>query len=89
MSKIGVIKDFRGSWGSGMATLVFEDGTEVPCENAPTVRAFMRAFGASASPGHTFDVRQIRGKKIEYWLDDMGLALAGFRPLDEETENED
>lgn len=45
----GMIREFHGSWMSGLGTLVIEDELgcihHVPCDNAPTVRALEGAFG--------------------------------------------
>jgi len=54
----------------------------VPCDNAPTVRALDRAFGNVISKNHTMNNKAIEGKEIYYVLDDMGLVLAGFVPLE-------
>jgi benzoyl-CoA reductase/2-hydroxyglutaryl-CoA dehydratase subunit BcrC/BadD/HgdB len=78
----GVIEEFRGSWMSGLATLVIS-GEPVPCENAPTVRALEAAFGNVIAPGHTVNQEAIRGKEIYWSYDDMGLVLESFTPVDD------
>jgi hypothetical protein len=79
----GVIEAFHGSWMSGLATLVMQDGRQVHCENAPTVRALEACYGNVIAPGHTVDQDGIRGKEIAYSMDEMGLTLAYFTPIDE------
>lgn len=81
---IGKIIDFQGSWMSGLATLVVENEetgqTEsIFCDNSPTVRALAAAFGGVIGPGHTANVKAIRGKRINYSTDNLGLGiLEGF-----------
>jgi len=86
MIQKGKIISFSGSWGSGLATLTIqnEDGTvkHVPCDNGPTVRALHAAFGNVISKNHTMNNKAIQGKEIYYTLDDMGLVLGGFVPLE-------
>jgi len=83
----GKIIAFHGTWMSGLATLVIEDYdrgvVEVPCENAPTVRALDSAFGGVISGGHTVNNKAIQGKEIYYATDEIGI-LAGFTPVDKE-----
>jgi len=84
----GTIAGFRGSWMSGLATLIVrrEDGSldMVPCDNAPTVRALEACFGGVIAPGRTVNVDAIRGREIEYGMDDMGLVLGWIRPVEED-----
>lgn len=87
----GVIQAMHGSWGSGLATMMIS-GRMVPCDNGPTVRALEGAFGDIIQEGHTFSVKSIIGKEIYYSLEDFGLVLESFTPvddpqLDEEIEN--
>jgi hypothetical protein len=82
----GKIKDFRGTWGSGLATLVIEDEGglihNVSCENAPTVRALEAAFGNIITEGHTVDVSNMKDRVIYYEMTDWG-TLEGFVPEEE------
>ena len=78
----GVIRGFRGSWMSGLGYLLI-DGVGVPCENAPTVRALDACFGDVIAPGHTVSQEAIIGREIYYSMDEMGLVLGGFTPVDE------
>ena len=84
---MGTIIAFLGSWGSGLGVLVIKsvDGLvmEVPCENAPTVRALDGAFGDVIGNGHTVNQSAIRGKRIYWSYDSVGLILDGFTPVDE------
>ena len=77
----GTITGFQGSWGSGLGYLVI-DGIPIACENASTVRALEAAFGDVIAPGHTVDQEAIKGKEIYWSMDDMGLILAGFTPVE-------
>lgn len=76
------------SWGSGLATLHVEneDGTHqaLHADNGPLMRALDSAFPGFIQPGHTVDVDVIRGKVIEYVMDDMGLCMAGFAVVEGE-----
>jgi hypothetical protein len=79
--KEATIIGFYGSWSSGLATLrVIEDGQEkdIPCDNAPTVRALDAMFPGFIMPGHVITNAAIRGKKIKYCMDDMGIVLGGL-----------
>lgn len=82
--KTGTIIDLRGSWGSGLATLVLKVGKkvhEVHCENGMTVRALDSMFGDVITPGHCVDVDAIRGKKVNFTVDSLGL-LASLGPVE-------
>lgn len=81
----GVLRGFRGSWGSGIATLLIEDSRtgaveSVPCENAPTARALNAAFGNCIGDGHTVDDAGFVGNTVYWQYDSMGMMLAGFVP---------
>lgn len=78
--KRGKIESLAASWGSGIAFLNFQDGSSVPADNAPLVRALRNAGAAEIAPGHT--ARVIEGFDLVYWLDDFGLTLGGFVPYD-------
>jgi len=84
----GVINGFRGSWMSGLGQLVI-DGIAIPCDNAPTVRALEAAFGGVIAPGHTVSQEAIQGKEVYYSMDDMGLVLESFTPVDSPELEED
>ena len=77
----GTITGFSGHWLSGIGYLLV-DGVGVPCENAPTVRALEGAFGDVIAEGHTVDQEAIIGRQIYYSMDDLGLVLGGFTPVD-------
>lgn len=78
----GVIEDFSGGWNSGIAILSLTDGTHVPCENGPTVRALNDAYPGFIRDGHTVDVSVIRGREIAYEMTEYGI-MAGFMPVEE------
>jgi len=78
----GKIIGFRGSWGSGLGYLIIqtENGIEqVPCDNAPTVRALDAAFGNVITRGHTVNQGAIKDKEIYY---SVGFVLEGFTPVE-------
>lgn len=81
--KTGTIKDFRGSLGSGIATLVLEVGgvtKHIHCENVPTVQALDAMFPGAIAPGHCLDVDVIRGQVIEFEIDGLSGVLLGIGP---------
>ena len=80
----GVIRGFRGSHRSGLATLIVEtdDGLdEIMCDNAPTVRALDAAFGDCIGEGHTVNEPGFVGKRIRYDRGPIGV-LAWFIPIE-------
>lgn len=84
----GIIKQFRGSWGSGIGYLDIEDletgiTESVPCENAPTVRALEACFGKVITPGHSADGIGYKDKEIYWDYDELGSVLGGFSPVEE------
>ena len=88
--KKGILKAFKGSWTSGMATLVIDDIDDgvlhVNCENAPTVRALEGCFGNVIGSAH--NVKEDAGfmdKEVFYSIDDIGI-LEGFTPVDEASD---
>jgi len=89
MEKInkGKIKEFRGTYQSGLGALILVDasGIEqlVPCENAPTVRALDLCFGGVIGDAHDVNQSAIAGKEIYWSLDEYGLTLGGFTPVEE------
>lgn len=74
----GKISALVGSWGSGIATLVFQDGKTIACENGETVRSLDTAFKNVIDEGHTINQKAIRDQEIIYFYDDFGLCLGGF-----------
>ena len=86
----GTIVGFRGSWGSGLGTLVLKDEkgveTGVACENGATVRALESAFGNVIGGSHNVESKGGHvGQEIYYYMDEFGLCLGGFVPADEAT----
>lgn len=87
MVRKGKIVDFEGTWGSGLATLVIKDsetGKEMrlSCENTPTVRAFVDAYGREViGAGHTVNVNELKGKEI-YWTKGEWIDFGGFVPVE-------
>lgn len=84
----GTISGLHSSWGNGLAMLSFEDGTQVPCDNGPTVRAMESVFGGVVGAAHTIDpagghvVQEVFNS-----MDDFGLTLGWFVPIDEATDD--
>ena len=80
----GVIRGFRGSHRSGVATLIVEtdDGLdEVMCDNAQTVRSLDAAFGDCIGEGHTVNDSGFVGKRIRYDRGPVGV-LSWFIPIE-------
>ncbi len=81
----GTIRGFRGSWHSGLASLIVatDDGDvfSLPCDNAPTVRCLDTIRPGFLAPGHTVRVERIVGLRARFHLDDLGLMLAAIEPL--------
>ena len=78
----GTIQTFYGSWNSGLAHLLVTNDltgkTEVLlCLNGPTGQALTRLF-SSTDPAH------IRGERIIYDLDDIGM-LSSIGPIEQEV----
>jgi len=80
----GTILEFKGSWLSGIATLIIKDTKgkvkEIPCENTATVRALDACYGSVIQSGRTASQKPFVGKKIFYEYDEMGLVLGRFVP---------
>lgn len=86
----GKIIGFRGSWQSGLATLIIDDAdygiVHIPCDNAPTVRALEGAFGDVIGEGHTVkEDGGYVGQEIYYSVDFVGV-LEAFTPVEEAQE---
>ena len=85
----GIIKNFGGSWGSGLGFLTIEDSVtgeieSVPCDNGPTVRALESCFGNVIGSGHRVKENAGYIDQEIYWdYDDLGLTLEGFSPVEE------
>ena len=85
----GIIKGFGGSWGSGLGFLLVEDSetgniNSIPCDNGCTVRALESCFGNVIGSGHSVkDGPGFMDKEIFWEMDDMGLCLGGFAPVEE------
>jgi len=87
------IKALHGSFGSGLASLSFESGRSVCCDNGPTVRALQAATdegdgGRAIGPGHTINNEGIKGLDIIWFEDDLGLILGGFALVSDHPELE-
>ncbi|MBA7686798.1 hypothetical protein ES703_95257 [subsurface metagenome] len=84
----GKLIQFRGSWGSGLGTLEIEDSEtgeceQVPCDNGATVRALEAAFGNVITPAHTANGDGYKGREVYWSLDELGLVLEGFTPVED------
>ena len=84
----GRLIQFSGSWGSGLGTLEIEDSETsvhelVPCDNGATVRALEAAFGNVITPAHTANGGGYKGREVYWSLDEFGLVLAGFTPVED------
>jgi len=84
----GRLIQFRGSWGSGLASLEIEDSETgahelVPCDNGATVRALEAAFGDVITEGHTANGDGYKGREVYWSYDEFGLVLEGFTPIED------
>ncbi len=84
----GKIKDFIGSWSSGLGFIVIQDCEtgeieQVPCDNGPTVRALENCFGNVITPNHTAKGNGYRDKEIFWSVGELGLVLGGFTPVED------
>ncbi len=84
----GRLIQFRGSWGSGLGTLEIEDSEtgereHVPCDNGATVRALEAASGNVITDGHTANGDGYKGREVYWSLDELGLVLEGFTPIED------
>lgn len=88
MLQKGTLKQFSGSWGSGLSTLAIEvDGNikQFHCDNGTTVRSLEDAFGNVITEGHTADGQGYKDKEVYFSVDDIGF-LEGFTPVEEATQ---
>jgi len=84
----GKLIQFGGSWGSGLGTLEIEDSETgerelVHCDNPATVRALESAFGNVITDGHTANGGGYKGREVYWSLDEFGLVLEGFTPVED------
>ena len=84
----GKLLQFGGSWSSGLGYLLIEDSEtgaveQVPCENAPTVRALEACFGNVITPGHTAGGNGYKDQEVYWSYDEMGFILRGFTPVED------
>ena len=84
----GKLIQFGGSWGSGLGTLEIEDSETgvpelVPCDNGATVRALEAAFGNVITDGHTANGGGYKGREVYWSLDELGLVLEWFTPVED------
>lgn len=87
----GTLVQFAGSWQSGLGYLIIRDSEtlaveQVPCENAPTVRALEACFGKVITEGHTASGNGYKGQEVYWSYDEFGLCLGGFTPVDDASE---
>ena len=90
----GKLKDFRGSWNSGLGMIVIEDSEtgvveEVPCDNGATVRALESCFGNVIGEAHCVKSDQeagFYGEEVYWSMDEIGIVLAGFTSIEEASE---
>ena len=84
----GRLIQFHGSWGSGLGTLEIEDSETgahelIPCDNGATVRALEAAFGDVITEAHTANGDGYKGREVYWSLDEFGLVLEGFTPVED------
>lgn len=79
-----IIQSIYGHPMSGLWTLFFESGRNVPIEGGTFgVRRMASVFGAHEGGGDLLE--KIKGQVIVWYYDDMGLVMGGFTPIDEWT----
>ncbi len=76
------VKAFHGSWGSGIATLEFESGRSIFCDNGETARSLRDARIAAILPDHCLGIVP-DSPDIVWFEDDFGLLLGGFALYDD------
>ncbi len=84
----GRLIQFGGSWGSGLGILEIEDSEtgeheHIPCDNGATVRALEAAFGNVITPAHTANGDGYEDREVYWSLDELGLVLEGFTPVED------
>jgi len=92
--RLGTIRGYLGNWQSGIGVLLIQDddGTvpqQVFCESGPTGRALIAAFDC-AGEGHTIDNSKLKGQRVYYQVDTLGMLEffikeADFDPSMEEN----
>jgi len=55
----------------------------VSCDNPATVRALELAFGNVITDGHTANGDGYKGREVYWSLDEFGLVLAAFTPVED------
>ena len=81
----GILKQFSGSYGSGLGTLSIEvDGTiqDFHCDNGTTVRSLESAFGNVITEGHTADGDGYKEQEVFFSADFVGM-IEGFTPVED------
>ncbi|WNM70318.1 hypothetical protein [Myxococcus phage Mx1] len=81
--KIGTIENLDASGGLVVFTIKDDDGKTHTLygDNGQTIRSLDAAYGNVIMPGHQFNADAVKGKRIEYEADDLGL-MEYFKPLD-------
>lgn len=88
MIQKGILKQFGGSFGSGLGSLSIEVDGEIkqfPCDNGTTVRSLQNAFGDVITEGHTADGEGYKNQEVYFLISSWGI-LDGFVPVDEASE---
>ena len=80
---LDTIKGLVGHQMSGLWTLIFESGRTAYIESGHGVRTLSSAFGATEGAGNLME--RIKGQQIVWSLDDMGLCMGSFTPMDQWT----
>ena len=68
-TRVGTIKEIDSNWRSGLATIVFDDGSAVFIESGFGLRQLNSCFDGD-----------FKGQTIEYTADEFG-CMEGFDPL--------
>ena len=87
MIQKGKLKQFSGSFGSGLGNLTIEVNGKLQqfhCDNGTTVRSLEAAYGNVITKGHTADGIGYKNKEVYFTVDDLGV-LESFCPVEEAT----
>lgn len=85
MIQKGILKQFSGSFGSGLGQLSIKvDGTikQFHCDNGTTARSLESAFGNVITEGHTANGAGYKNQEVYFSIDEFGV-LEGFTPVEE------
>lgn len=89
MIQKGILKQFSGSFGSGLGQMAIEvDGVikQFHCDNGTTVRSLESAFGNVITEGHTASGNGYKNQEVYFSVDYLGV-FEGFTPVDKASQD--